>query len=239
MSIIEVRNLCKTYHSDGVATKAVQDVSFAIERGEFVAVMGPSGSGKSTLLHMLGFLDAPTSGIYQFEGRDYQDYEKEELALVRNQKIGFVFQAFNLLPRQSVRANVLLPLMYSNAPEHTWAKRVEKAITSVGLEKRGDYKASQLSGGEKQRVAIARALVMDPAVIFADEPTGNLDSNSGRQVLEILQALNRDTGHTILLITHEHSTANHAGRIISFLDGRLESDAVVDEPLDARVDYQK
>lgn len=224
MALIEVENLGKIYQDDGVATVALQNVSFKIESGEFVAIMGPSGSGKSTLLHILGFLDGSTSGEYRFNGKTMEGYSKNEIAAVRNKKMGFVFQAFNLLSRTSVLENVKLPLLYSDVDESEWENRAKSAIEAVGLGHRMQHEPSQLSGGERQRVAIARALVLSPQVIFADEPTGNLDSKSGRQVMEILEKLNTEHGHTIILITHETTTAEHAKRIIHVKDGMIERD---------------
>lgn len=227
MSLIEVQNLEKTYESDGVLTPALRGVSFSMEDGEFVAIMGPSGSGKSTLLHVLGFLDRNTGGSYRFDGKAMDDYADDELAHVRNKKMGFVFQSFNLLPRASVLENVKLPLFYSGVKESLWNEMAGKAINDVGLSHRADYETARLSGGEKQRVAIARALVNHPQVIFADEPTGNLDSKSGQVIMEILQKLNDEDGHTIILITHETYTAEHAKRIIHVLDGKIDSDKPV------------
>ncbi|MEK7212553.1 MAG: ABC transporter ATP-binding protein, partial [Patescibacteria group bacterium] len=180
MSLIEVDSLRKTYTNEDVETHALDGVSFAIEPGEFLAIMGPSGSGKSTLLHILGFLDRYTSGEYFFDGKEMSDYVEEEMAHVRNKKMGFVFQSFNLLPRTSVLNNVKLPLLYSGVPEHRWDKMAKEAVEAVGLSHRLHHVPSQLSGGEKQRVAIARALILTPQIIFADEPTGNLDSKSGQ-----------------------------------------------------------
>lgn len=227
MPIIEVANLTKTYEEDGVKTPVLKGVSFSIEKGEFVAIMGPSGSGKSTLLNLIGFLDDSTSGSYLFEGTEARMYSDKEVAHIRNSKLGFVFQSFNLLAHTTVLENVKLPLLYSNTPEKLWNERAQKAIASVGLEHRASFSSSQLSGGEKQRVAIARALVCNPEVIFADEPTGNLDSKSGGSVMEILQDLNEKGGHTIILITHETTTAEHAQRIIKIKDGLIESDDMV------------
>jgi len=225
MSLIEVKNLEKIY-SDGVETPALQGVSFGIEKGEFVSIMGPSGSGKSTLLHILGFLDHYTRGEYRFEGKTLDDYSKKELSQIRNKKMGFIFQMFNLLPRTSVLENVKLPLIYSDVKESLWNEIALKAIEQVGLSHRISYETSQLSGGEKQRVAIARALVNTPSVIFADEPTGNLDSKSGGQIMEIIEALNSQ-GQTIILITHETYTAEYSQRIIRLRDGTIESDEKV------------
>ena len=227
MALIEVKNLCKTYGEDGVQTHAVANVSFDIKKGEFVAIMGPSGSGKSTLLHMLGLLDEQTSGEYLFDGKSVKDYTKEEIAHTRNKKMGFVFQAFNLLPRTSVFGNVKLPLLYSKTKKSQWDALAQKAIESVGLSHRLNHEPSQLSGGEKQRAAIARALVNNPEVIFADEPTGNLDSKSGQMVMETIQRLNEELGHTVILITHETYTAESAKRIIRLVDGQIESDQKV------------
>lgn len=227
MSLIEVKNLEKTYDVDGVLTPALRGVSFSMESGEFAAVMGPSGSGKSTLLHVLGFLDRNTAGSYLFDGKAMDDYADDELAHVRNKKMGFVFQSFNLLPRASVLENVKLPLLYSGIKESLWNEMTQKAVDEVGLAHRANYETSRLSGGEKQRVAIARALVNHPQVIFADEPTGNLDSKSGQVIMEILQKLNDEDGHTIVLVTHETYTAEHAKRIIHILDGKIDSDKPV------------
>lgn len=227
MSIISIRDISKIYTEGVVATPVLHGVSFDINPGEFVAIMGPSGSGKSTLLHILGFLDRHTGGTYRFEGKTIDDYTPEELAHVRNKKMGFVFQAFNLLARTTVLENVKLPLLYSDEPESMWDELAKKAIASVGLSHRTNYDVSQLSGGEKQRVAIARALVNNPELIFADEPTGNLDSKSGEMVIEILQHLSEEKGHTIILITHETHTAEHARRIIRILDGQVASDDLV------------
>lgn len=227
MALIEAKNLEKVYSTEGIETPALQGVSFEIERGEFVAIMGPSGSGKSTLLHILGFLDRHTNGVYKFDGKTLDDYLESELAHVRNRKMGFVFQAFNLLPRSTVLENVKLPLLYSDIEESLWDEMAKKAIEDVGLSHRAHHNSSQLSGGEKQRAAIARALVNNPQVIFADEPTGNLDSKSGKMVMEIIQRLNEEKGHTVILITHETYTAEHAQRIIRLRDGKIESDEKV------------
>ncbi len=229
MPLIEVRDLKKTYTDDGTETPAIRGLSFDIKKGEFVAVMGPSGSGKSTLLHILGFLDRQTSGEYRFDGREITDYKEEELSWVRNEKMGFIFQTFNLLPRTSVLENVELPLVYAGVKDAERKRIAKEAIEAVGLSHRASFEPNQLSGGERQRVAIARALVNDPAVIFADEPTGNLDSKSGRQVMEIIRELNEKHGHTVVLITHETYTANYSERIIKRLDGKIESDEKVVE----------
>ena len=239
MPLIEVKDLKKKYDDGEMATVALHGVSFDIHEGEFVAIMGPSGSGKSTLLHILGFLDKQSSGTYHFDGKSMKTYGEEELARIRNKKMGFVFQAFNLLPRTSVYENVLLPLVYSDIPESEWDMRVTNAIHAVGLEARAHHEPSELSGGEKQRAAIARALVTDPTIIFADEPTGNLDSKSGQAIMEILQDLNEIDNRTIVLITHETYTAENAERIIHMLDGEIESDHPVVNRKSARKKYEK
>ncbi|MBI4433195.1 ABC transporter ATP-binding protein [Candidatus Uhrbacteria bacterium] len=221
--MIEVDHLEKTFGTSDAPTPALRGVTFSIAAGEFVAIMGPSGSGKSTLLHILGLLDRPTVGTYRFDGRSADTYTDDELARLRNQTMGFIFQAFNLLPRTTVLENVLLPLRYSDVPEREWRLRAERALTRVGLQHRFAHTPGQLSGGEQQRVAIARALVAAPKVLFADEPTGNLDSVSGRAVMLLLRELHGE-GHTIVLITHETATAEHAERVLTFRDGRLERD---------------
>ena len=227
MSLIAAKNLTKVYGEGATGTLALDGVSFSIDRGEFVAMIGPSGSGKSTLLHILGMLDSESSGQYFFDGKFAADYSDEEAARIRNEKMGFVFQSFNLLSRTSVLENVKLPLLYSDYPSSGWDKVAREAIESVGLTERANYEPSQLSGGERQRAAIARALVLNPEVIFADEPTGNLDSKSGGVVMDILQELNEKKGHTIILITHETYTAEYAGRVIRLKDGKIESDLAV------------
>jgi putative ABC transport system ATP-binding protein len=236
--LVEVKNLQKTYYTEDTATPVLHGVSFSIEAGEFVAVMGPSGSGKSTLLQILGFLDQYTGGEYFFEGKEVSKYDKDEVARIRNERLGFIFQAFNLLPRTTVLENVKLPLLYSRIPEHEWEERAREAIEAVGLTDRIHHEPAQLSGGQKQRVAIARALVCRPSIIFADEPTGNLDSKSGQTVMEIIQKLN-DEGHTILLITHETSTAEYAKRAIHIMDGNIESDKKIAHRRRAADNYSK
>jgi putative ABC transport system ATP-binding protein len=230
MSLIQVKNLCKTYENEGVETPALCGANFSLEKGEFLSIMGPSGSGKSTLMQILGLLDRPTSGQYLFEGRDTSQFTDDELAKIRNKKIGFVFQSFNLLPRTTVIENVELPLLYDNDKKGgSNEQKVLAALQSVEMEHRAKYFSNQLSGGEKQRVAIARALVNDPDVVFADEPTGNLDSKSGLQVMKILQDLN-NSGHTIILVTHETYTAEHAKRILYLKDGKI----IADDPVKNR-----
>lgn len=226
MSLIQVKDLVKNYEAGEVATQVLKGVSFSIKKGEFVAIMGPSGSGKSTLMHILGFLDTLTTGTYLFDGKDVSKLTDSELATMRNRKVGFVFQAFNLLARTSATENVMLPLLYSDMPKDKRRAKAIEMLTSVGLSHRLENLPNQLSGGEKQRVAIARAFVNDPEIIFADEPTGNLDSKSGLQVMKILQGLN-DAGHTIILVTHERHTAEHAKRILLIKDGEIVKDEIV------------
>ncbi|MCR4311301.1 MAG: ABC transporter ATP-binding protein [Candidatus Taylorbacteria bacterium] len=226
MALIEIKDINKTYTDEGLATTALKKVSFSVESGDFVAIMGPSGSGKSTLLHILGFLDKHTSGEYRFKSKNVADYTDEELAGIRNKDVGFVFQTFNLLAKTTVLENVKLPLLYSKVPESEWDTLAREAIESVGLSHRLTHEPSELSGGERQRAAIARALIQKPSLIFADETTGNLDSKSGKIVMEIIQKLN-EAGHTIILITHETYTAENAKRIIRLQDGDIVSDEVV------------
>ncbi len=221
-NVIEIKNLQKTYYSDEIETPALRGVSFDVTQGDFVSIMGPSGSGKSTLLHLLGFLDQPTGGEYIFDGKKIENYTDDDLARFRNKKLGFVFQAFNLLSKMTVLENVKLPLVYSDVPESKWNAMAKKAIDRVGLSHRIDHDANKLSGGEKQRVAIARALVNEPQVIFADEPTGNLDSASGLIIMNHIEKLHHE-GTTIILVTHETYTARYAHRIIHLKDGLIES----------------
>lgn len=226
--MIELINLQKDYTNEEVVTPVLHDINLKIGKGEFLAIMGPSGSGKSTLMHILGFLDTLTTGQYIFQDKDVSSLDDDTLALYRNQKVGFVFQSFNLLPKTSVWENVRLPLLYSGALADE--KKVDQAIASVELTHRKQYLSNQLSGGEKQRVAIARALVNNPDIIFADEPTGNLDSRSGTQIMAILQKLNAE-GHTIILVTHETNTAKHAKRIVRIKDGEIVSDELNDDQI--------
>ncbi len=224
MPLINIKNLKKTYITGDVKTPVLHGIDLEINEGEFVAIMGPSGSGKSTLMHILSFLDNLTEGEYMFEGKDVSTLTSDELAHMRNEKIGFVFQAFNLLPRTTVYDNVALPLLYSK--KKLDEKDIKKAIKDVGLDHRIENTSNQLSGGEKQRVAIARAIVNDPDILFADEPTGNLDSKTGTEIMKILEKLN-DDGRTIIMVTHEQDTASHAKRIVRLRDGMVESDKIV------------
>jgi putative ABC transport system ATP-binding protein len=239
MNIIEVKNLSKIYHDGTVENAVLNSVTFEVRKGEFLAIMGPSGSGKSTLLHILGLLDDSSKGEYFYDGKNTSEYSPDELANLRNNKIGFVFQSFNLLARTSVLENVKLPLKYSSVLEKDWDSMARRAVEAVGLGHRMYHVPSELSGGEKQRVAIARALVNNPDIIFADEPTGNLDSKSGKNVMSIIQRLNDEEGRTIILITHETSTAEHAERIIKLMDGEIESDKQVMNRLKITDEYVK
>jgi len=228
--MIECRNITKTYHNAGQDTPVLKGISFTIKDGDYVAIMGPSGSGKSTLMHILGLLDSPTSGQYFIDNHDVSSLTPDEAADMRMRKIGFVFQAFNLLPRATVVRNVALPLIYAGVSPEERTERAKNALRSAGMdESRFDYLTNQISGGQMQRVAIARALVNNPTLILADEPTGNLDSKTGEIVMATFDELNRE-GRTIVLITHEREVAEHAHRIIHLRDGAI----VDDEPMGKR-----
>jgi putative ABC transport system ATP-binding protein len=221
-TVLEVLGLIRTYQSSAGVTPALRGVNLTVKRGEFVAIMGPSGSGKSTLMNILGCLDRPSKGTYLFEGVDVRRYTDNELADIRATRIGFIFQAFNLLPRTTVLRNVMLPLSFTRCPQHEWDKRARAALRAVDLQEfLYTHRSNELSGGQMQRVAIARALVNDPALILADEPTGNLDSATGAIILGILTQLHR-RGRTIVLITHDLEVARHADRILHIRDGLLE-----------------
>ncbi len=228
--MIEVQNVTKTYTSGDNSTQALKGVTFTIKDGEFVAIMGPSGSGKSTLMHIIGALDTPTSGKYFLDGKDVSELSEEQLAEIRKDKIGFVFQSFNLLPRTTVLRNVELPLMYAEVPKAKREELAKQALLAAGMdEEHFSHFSNQLSGGQMQRVAIARALVNNPTLILADEPTGNLDTKTGEIVLGTFQKLNKE-GHTVILITHERDVAEHAQRIIHIRDGVVQNDGNSHQP---------
>ncbi|MBI4413102.1 MAG: ABC transporter ATP-binding protein [candidate division NC10 bacterium] len=231
--MVQLSDVAKVYRVGTVAVPALRGVSLAVEPGEFVAVMGVSGSGKSTLMHILGCLDRPTSGRYLLEGREVGGLSRDALAAIRNRQIGFVFQAFHLLPRATALANVELPLLYNGSSSTERRRRAEEALRAVGLAGREAHRPNQLSGGEQQRVAIARALVNDPALLLADEPTGNLDSRTSLEIMATLQRLNRERGLTVVVVTHEPDIAAFAGRIVQFRDGRIVADRPVPAPRDA------
>jgi putative ABC transport system ATP-binding protein len=223
-NIIRVRHLSKIYQSGVLETVALSNVSFEVKRGEFVAIMGPSGSGKSTLMHILGALDKPTSGEYFLDGKSVGKLSDDQLAEIRNLKIGFIFQAYNLLPRATTVKNVILPMAYAGVPKEERQLRAEKYLKMVGLGDHFFHLSNQLSGGQQQRVAIARALCLNPTILLADEPTGNISSAQAEEIMEIFQNLN-DEGHTIVMITHEPDIAKHAKRIIQIRDGRIVEDS--------------
>ena len=223
MALIELRNASKHYVLGGQTVRALQGFDLAIERGEYVSIMGPSGSGKSTLMHLLGALDTPSSGEYWIDGVSVGTLDDDGLADIRGRKIGFVFQTFNLLPRLSARANVELPLVYQNAPQHLRTQRALEALRLVELDHRAEHRPNELSGGERQRVAIARALCIQPSIILADEPTGNLDTRVGQEILALFDRLHTD-GATLIVVTHDPATAQRAERLVTLKDGRKEGD---------------
>ena len=225
---LEIQNISKTYKMGAEEVHALWDVSLSIKNNEYIAIMGPSGSGKSTMMNLLGCLDTPTSGFYYLEGEDVSQMDDDQLAGIRNRKIGFVFQTFNLIPRADVFHNVELPLVYGGVSQAKRLIMANEAIEKVGLTDRKHHKPNELSGGQRQRVAIARALVNRPAIILADEPTGNLDSQTGAEIMSIFDDLHK-AGNTIILVTHEHDIAEHAHRIVRLKDGRIESDTVTEK----------
>ena len=223
MDLISLKNIHKIYNVGGEEVRALDGIDLNIQENEYLAIMGPSGSGKSTLMNMIGCLDTPTSGLYEFEGEMVQVMDDAQLASIRNRKIGFVFQTFNLLPKATAQHNVEIPLVYANIRKDQRAEMASKALDSVGLSDRSHHKPNELSGGQRQRVAIARALVNNPSIILADEPTGNLDSKSGHEIMNILDELH-NRGNTIILVTHEDQIAQHAHRVIRLLDGKITED---------------
>lgn len=221
--MIQIKNLSKIYKIEDVETVALNNISFEVKKGEFVAIMGPSGSGKSTLVHILGALDLPTKGSYILDGKQVSKLNDDQLADIRNRKIGFVFQAYNLLPRTTALKNVMLPMAYAGIPYEKRLEKAKKYLKVVGLEDRMDHTSNQLSGGQQQRVAIARGLVMDPAILLADEPTGNLATDQSHEIMKFFQKLHKD-GHTIVMITHEQDIAKYAKRVIILRDGKIVED---------------
>ena len=228
MALILLKNIYKIYNVGGEEVRALDGVNLQIKDNEYLAIMGPSGSGKSTLMNMVGCLDTPTSGIYEFEGEMVQVMDDSQLASIRNRKIGFVFQTFNLLPKATAQHNVEIPLIYANIRKDKRKEMASEALSSVGLSDRSHHRPNELSGGQRQRVAIARALVNNPSIILADEPTGNLDSKSGEEIMKILDDLH-NRGNTIILVTHEDDIAQHANRIIRLLDGKIIEDLYIEK----------
>ena len=235
--ILSVKDVKKTYELGAVNVPALMGVSLEVEKGSFVAIMGPSGSGKSTLMNIIGCLDHPTEGIVEIEGIETSRMDRSQLAYIRNKKIGFIFQSFNLLPRMNALENVALPFLHSDQPKSNSREKALAILKSVGLENRVTHKPNELSGGQKQRVAIARALVNDPAIILADEPTGNVDSRSGLEIMALLQKVNIE-GRTILMVTHDHYIAQHSQRIIHFSDGLIVREEAVREHKCALREYE-
>ena len=224
--MIEIHDLTKAYRTSDVETTALNHINLEVSDGEFIAIMGPSGCGKSTLLYILGMLDTPDSGRYGFLGEDIAGYSEGQLASIRKHNIGFIFQSFNLVDELTVAENVTLPLLYQKVAPGDRKERVQKVLERVGIAHRADHRPQQLSGGQQQRVAVARAVVTDPKLILADEPTGNLDTTNGEEVLELLSQLNGE-GTTIIMVTHDQSHADHAGRVVNMLDGRVLSENIV------------
>ncbi|WP_234572104.1 ABC transporter ATP-binding protein [Rhodohalobacter sp. 614A] len=233
--VIEIKNLSKHYQMGQTLVKALDGVSFDVEENEYIAIMGPSGSGKSTLMNLIGCLDTPTTGEYILNSQRVSELDDSELAQIRNREIGFVFQTFNLLPRTDCLSNVELPLIYSGIKSSVRKDKATQTLTKVGLGDRLDHKPNELSGGQRQRVAIARALVNDPSILLADEPTGNLDTKTGEEIMLLFEELHR-AGNTIILVTHENDIANHARRIVRLRDGKIEIDQKVANPTLANVD---
>jgi putative ABC transport system ATP-binding protein len=238
-SLIQIKDLVKDYRLGEMFVHALKNVSFEIERGDFVSIMGPSGSGKSTLMNILGCLDKPTFGTYMLDGISIGNLSRDELAEIRNKKIGFVFQQFNLLARTSATENVELPLMYTDIAARERHERATEALLAVGLEGREEHQPSQLSGGQQQRVAIARSLVNDPSIILADEPTGALDSTTSLEIMAIFQRLNREKEITMIVVTHDPDIATYSNRNIHFKDGKLQRDERIPQPRDARRDLEQ
>ncbi|HEX9061173.1 MAG TPA: ABC transporter ATP-binding protein [Clostridia bacterium] len=231
--IIRIDNLGKVYRNGNIEVEALKNVDLSIEKGEFVSIMGPSGSGKSTLMNIIGCLDRSSSGIYELDGINISALDDKELAKIRNHKIGFVFQSFNLLPRMTALANVELPMIYAGVNVKERRRKAMEALDKVGLAQRVHHKPNEMSGGQKQRVAIARALVNTPAILLADEPTGNLDSSAGEDIMAVFQDLNKE-GVTIVMVTHEPDIGEHTKRVVTFRDGRLIKDIQIPNPIDAR-----
>jgi putative ABC transport system ATP-binding protein len=238
-SVIEINDLVKDYRLGEMVVHVLKGISFEIERGDFISIMGPSGSGKSTLMNILGCLDRPTSGVYTLDGISVGNLNRDQLAEIRNKKIGFVFQQFNLLARTSAVENVELPMMYTDTPARERRERAIKALLAVGLAGREEHQPSQLSGGQQQRVAIARSLVNDPSIILADEPTGALDSRTSLEIMAIFQRLNREQGITMIVVTHDPDVATYSNRSIHFKDGRLRLDERLAQPREARRDLEQ
>ncbi|NLL81419.1 MAG: ABC transporter ATP-binding protein [Tissierellia bacterium] len=228
--MIKIENLSKTYNAGSISVIALNNINLSVKEREFVSIMGPSGSGKSTLMNILGCLDKPTTGVYELDGECVQDMKDDELAVIRNKKIGFIFQSFNLIPRINALKNVELPMIYAGIPAKERRVRAIRALQKVGLEDRMDHNPNELSGGQKQRVAIARSLVNNPSLIFADEPTGNLDTKSGNEIMGIFQRLNEE-GATIIMVTHERDIAMHTKRMIVCRDGEIIEDKLVENQI--------